>query len=243
MRTSAARFASRAVGCADHVGHEMGHVSAPLMPFCHPRADFFYFVSKHLLCRPCSYIAASRLTTFAAGHQWATWPTYPWNRCRSKGGGGPLGGWPIARAVHTSRRRFWRRPGSPRAASRSIMGALVAPPGRQVRHGFAMYSATAGALSSCGIPRRRRGRGATHGRHPVCCPDLWEELPAPPQPRAMAPWFPPGSPCGVPAAMRHSGRSLCNRRPCRTLPVARGAIWVLARRTLQVSPPTPQKLD
>lgn len=32
MRTSVARLASRAVGCADHAGHEVGRVSAPLMP-------------------------------------------------------------------------------------------------------------------------------------------------------------------------------------------------------------------
>ena len=33
MRTSAARLASRAVGCADHACHEVGRVPAPLMPF------------------------------------------------------------------------------------------------------------------------------------------------------------------------------------------------------------------
>ena len=33
MRKSVAKFASRGVGCADHVGHEMGHVPPPLMPF------------------------------------------------------------------------------------------------------------------------------------------------------------------------------------------------------------------
>ena len=69
------------------------------------------------------------------GHRWATWPTYPWNRCRSKGAVAhgerslchawpthPDGAFGAVRAVHE-------------ASPHSIMGALVAPPGRQVRHG------------------------------------------------------------------------------------------------------------
>lgn len=47
---------------------------------------FLYFMSKTPLCRGHSHISAGRYTTFAVGHQWATRPTYPWNRCRSTGG-------------------------------------------------------------------------------------------------------------------------------------------------------------
>ena len=85
-----------------------------------------------------------------------------------------------------------------------IPTALLAPSGRSTGGLSAQYNGgagsaprpasptracyiygVAGAPGICGIPRRRRGRGATHGRHLVCCPDLWEGLPAPPQPRAM----------------------------------------------------------
>ena len=161
------------------------------------------------------------LVAFSVGHRWATRPTYPRNRCRSKGAVAhgerslchawpthPDGAFGAVRAVHE-------------ASLHSIMGALVAPPGRQVRHRFAMYLATAGAPGSCGVPRRRRGRGATHGRHLICCPDLWEGLPAPPQPRAMA-----RNSCLLPPA---AYRQLCAMRACgsqRTaVPTAAGGPW------------------
>lgn len=92
----------------------------------------------------------------------------------------------MTRAVHTSRRRFWRRPGSTRAASRSIMGALVAPLGRQVRHGSAMCTATAGAPGSCGVPRRRRGRGSWYGRSMALVAALGRDCGSRPGSRATA---------------------------------------------------------
>ena len=87
------------------------------------------------------------LVAFSVGHRWATRPTYPRNRCRSKGAVAhgerslchawpthPDGAFGAVRAVHE-------------ASPHSIMGALVAPPGRQVRHGPA---------------RVRRSRGPGH---------------------------------------------------------------------------------
>lgn len=91
----------------------------------------------------------------------------------------------MSRVAHVAQRRFWRRQGGPRAASPQHSGGAGSAP-RPASPTRACYIyGVAGAPGSCGVPRRRRGCGATHGRHLVCCPDLWEGLPAPPQPRAM----------------------------------------------------------
>ena len=136
---------SRAVGCADHA-RASGRDAPPLCPFAF-RGRFFYVVSKTRSLPRRSWHSDGPLVAFSVGHRWATWPTYPWNRCRSKGGVAhgerplchawpthPDGAFGAVRAVHE-------------ASPHSIMGALVAPPGRQVRHGPA---------------RVRRSRGPGH---------------------------------------------------------------------------------
>ena len=155
------------------------------------------------------------------GHRWATWPTYPWNRCRSKGGVAhgerplchawpthPDGAFGAVRAVHE-------------ASPHSIMGALVAPPGRQVRHGPAHIRRSRGPGFLWRTPPEARSRSYAWAASDMLSRPLGGTASAAPAP---AQWSvaPACSPCGVPAAMRHSGRAVRCGRPCRTLPVPAG---------------------
>lgn len=127
----------------------------------------------------------------------------------------------MTRAVHTSRRRFWRRQGSTRAAFRSIAGALVAPPqAGKSDTGLYAYGDSRGPGCICGIPRRRRGRGSRYGWGMTSAMALGRGCGSRPSPRAMVPWLPP-------AAYRrtinhaHSDHFVSSGRPCRPLPVQR----------------------
>ena len=116
-------------------------VTPPLMPFVISGPIFLHFVSKPILA---GALLAFRWPTrrFFGGPSVGHVAHIPPEPLSLLGGGGPLGEALVSRVAHTSRRRFWRRQGGPRAASpHSIMGALVAPPGRQVRHGPAIYTA------------------------------------------------------------------------------------------------------
>lgn len=122
-------------------------VTPPLMPFCISGPIFSILCRKHRFAKA---LMAFRwpICRFFSGPSVGHVAHVPLDLLSLLGGGGPLGEALASRVAHTSRRRFWRRQGGPRAASpHSIMGALVAPPGRQVRHGPA---------------RVRRSRGPGH---------------------------------------------------------------------------------
>ena len=174
---------SRAVGCADHA--RASGRDAPPYALLHFGADFSTFrVETHFSQGAHGFpMAHSSLFWWAIGGPRG--PHTPGTVVALRGA------WPTGRGLCVTR-------------GPHIPTALLAPSGRSTGGLSAQYNGgagsaprpasptracyiygVAGAPGICGIPRRRRGRGATHGRHLVCCPDLWEGLPAPPQPRAM----------------------------------------------------------
>ena len=150
---------------------------------------------------------------FSVGHRWATWPTYPWNRCRSKGGVAhgerplchawpthPDGAFGAVRAVH----------GRP---LRSIVGALVAPPGRQVRHGPAHIRRSRGPGFLWRTPPEARSRSYAWAASGMLSRPLGGTASAAPAP---AQW----SVALACSPLRRTGRQT-PERACGSLPVQR----------------------
>lgn len=225
MRKSVAKFASRGVGCADHVDHEVGHVPPPLMPLILSGPIFY------ISCRKCRF--AEALLAFRwATHRFFSGPSVghvahiPWNRCRSRGV------WPTGRPVHDTR-------------GPHIPTALLAPSGQHAS-GLPQHNGGAGSAPRPASPTRvchvygaagalgvyvaypaggeAAGRGmggAWHQSRSLAVAAV--PAPAPAQ-RPVAPtWL---------LLRRTSSQTPCGRsircgRPCRTLPAARRAIWGL----------------
>lgn len=160
-----------------------------------------------------SWLSDGPLVAFSVGHRWATWPTYPWNRCRSKGGVAhgerplchawpthPDGAFGAVRAVHE-------------ASPHSIMGALVAPPGRQVRHGPAHIRRSRGPGFLWRTPPEARSRSYAWAASDMLSRPLGGTASAAPAP---AQW----SVALACSPLRRTGRQT-PERACGSLPVQR----------------------